>query len=419
MRAKSEAPRRVGRRAVLATAASALAFPAIRAQAQAAGVALVIGNSKYHWEASLPNVKRDAPDIAKRFQAFGLRTELVQDAGRDAMRRAIDGFIAAGRGASFGALYFAGHGAAWAKDTYLVPVDADLSDPSTVKNLILIKPLREGTDGAVHRLLVFDNCRNNPADGWRQKEVADYSGTHSGVVSTSAPNILALYSTAPGRFAIDGPPGENSPFAAALMRQFDSGSVELQGLPARLRRDLLIATEGRQVLFDQNAYQQPFVLRGTPGRAAANRSGWASDPSRIVELPNAYAFAQQNGLLVPPGLVAHRPPPGSRDATKVGSYRFTDSYGGPALAIIMSVEEQASAEMIMALRERSTGNNGWRFFRGSLSNNVIQYLPSTRAAPSQMSWSDANSGLMTSIVSTGSGGATKTPKSSPFTRLDG
>src|SRR5690348_12456942 len=108
------------RRRLLATAGGLLAAPAVvRAQGQA-GVALVIGNSKYQWEASLPNVKRDAPDVAKRFQALGLRTELAQDLGRDAMRAALDKFLAAANGANFAALYFAGHGASWERISYLV-----------------------------------------------------------------------------------------------------------------------------------------------------------------------------------------------------------------------------------------------------------------------------------------------------------
>ena len=90
----------IGRRAAIAGAGSLLAFPAIHARAQTSGVALVIGNSKYQWESQLPNVRRDAPDIAKRFQAFGLQTELVQDVGLAAMRQALDKFGAASNGAS-------------------------------------------------------------------------------------------------------------------------------------------------------------------------------------------------------------------------------------------------------------------------------------------------------------------------------
>src|SRR5476649_2811471 len=117
----------IGRRGVLTGAAGLLASPAVvRAQGQTAGVALVIGNSKYQWEASLPNVRRDAPDIAKRFQALGLKTELLQDLGREAMQQAIAKFGEASRGARLAAFYFAGHGVTWDKQTYVVPVDADL-----------------------------------------------------------------------------------------------------------------------------------------------------------------------------------------------------------------------------------------------------------------------------------------------------
>src|SRR5471030_294714 len=159
----------IGRRTLLAGAGGLLASPAIvRAQGQAAGVALVIGNSKYKWEASLPNVKRDAPDVAKRFQALGLKTELLQDASQDAMRAAIDTFASTSRGANLAAFYFAGHGASWDKDTYLVPIDADLSTPSVVQSLIRVPSISAAMKDAANRLLVLDSCRNNPADGWRQ-----------------------------------------------------------------------------------------------------------------------------------------------------------------------------------------------------------------------------------------------------------
>src|SRR5690349_3243316 len=133
---KSSAIRGLGRRKLIVAAGGLMAAPAIgRAQGQN-GVALVIGNSKYLWEASLPNVRRDAPDIAKAFQAMGLKTELLQDANGDALRQAIAKFGEASRGARFAAFYFAGHGVTWEKQTYIVPVDADLSNPGTVKSLV-------------------------------------------------------------------------------------------------------------------------------------------------------------------------------------------------------------------------------------------------------------------------------------------
>lgn len=77
---------------MMAGASGLLAAPSIARSQTQNGVALVIGNSKYKWEASLPNVQRDAPDIAKRFQAMGLQTTLLQDADQNAMKRALATF---------------------------------------------------------------------------------------------------------------------------------------------------------------------------------------------------------------------------------------------------------------------------------------------------------------------------------------
>src|SRR5437868_1162034 len=210
---------RVGRRQLMVGAASMLSAPAVHAQSRNVGVALVIGNSKYQWEAALSNVRRDAPDVARDFQALGLQTQLVQDAGRDTMRTAIEKFGAQARGANLSAFYFAGHGAQWDRDTYLVPIDIDLSTPSVVQTLIKVPTIVDALEGANYRLMVLDNCRNNPADGWRQRDALYSSTINSTRSSEFPPNTLVLYSTAPGRIALDGPAGQNSPFAQALMRQ--------------------------------------------------------------------------------------------------------------------------------------------------------------------------------------------------------
>jgi Caspase domain len=222
--------RGVARRGVLAGSASLLAAPAIvRAQGRN-GVALVIGNSKYQWEASLPNVKRDTSDIARRFQALGLKTELLQDLGRDALFAALEKFKEVSRGADLAALYFAGHGAIWEKNTHIVPVDADLSTAASVRTMPSVFSIRTGESGARRRLLIFDSCRNNPADSWQQKWAVEGGVVVRGSI-LDGPNTLVLYSTAPGRAAVDGPAGQNSPFASALLRQLAGPSTD----PRRLR----------------------------------------------------------------------------------------------------------------------------------------------------------------------------------------
>ena len=360
-----------------------------RAQGQN-GVALVIGNSKYKWDAQLPNVKRDVPDIARRFEQFGLKTELLQDVGHDAMRQAIDRFLAASRGAKLAAFYFAGHGAQWEKTSYMVPADADLSSPNAVKTFPSVSSIRQGTGEAAHRLLIFDSCRNNPADDWRQQWALDQSVVYAG--TSHEPNTVMLYSTAPGHAALDGPAGQNSPFASALLRQLANPSVDLKALPGKLRRDLLIATEGRQVVWDLNSYPESFPLNGPAGAAPAAGGGSGADAARIVELPNVYAFARQIGLVMPLGIVAFRPRSGA-NADKVGSYRMNFPNNIFSLIAVMSVEDPNAVEMVMASNGGSLQQLAhWKLVRGKISGDTLEFTSGSAGGHHEYKWKDVNSG---------------------------
>ena len=188
------------RRSLLAGAAF-LATPSIVRAQGTNGVALVVGNSKYQWEAQLGNVKRDAPDIAKALQAKGLKTELLQDLNRNTFQQAVSKFKAEASGANLAVFYYAGHGASWDKYTYLVPVDADLSTPNKVDKLLPVGDIVAALNGATNRLLMFDSCRNNPADGWRQTE-AEYFAVQNVDKVPLPENSLILYSTSSGRIEI-------------------------------------------------------------------------------------------------------------------------------------------------------------------------------------------------------------------------
>ena len=412
------------RRASLAGLAGLVGAPAIVRAQGANGVALVIGNSKYTWEAQLPNVRRDAPDVARSFQALGLKTDLVQDAGRDAMLAAIERFKSVAAGARLAAVYFAGHGVSWDKQTYVVPVDADLSDPRAARSLVSVPSIDAAMQSAANRLLVFDSCRNNPADGWKQREaraLARVEADDKVAAALRAPNTLTLFSTASGAVALDGPAGANSPFAAALLRQLDVPSLDLQALPPRLRRDLLLATDGRQLVWDQNTFAAPFVIAGSGKPSSA---GPRIDPSRIVELPKAYAFAQQAGLLMPPGLVALRPAANTPDARMIGSFKYDSPvktsnsaapYPMPHVINVLSVSGTGLAEVVIAGKDYMSGGSGnrWRYASGATTGNSLSVPYADDITKLNWEWRDQGSG---SYHLSASGW---TSKSFPFTRLDG
>ncbi len=422
------------RRSLVVGAGSLLAAPAIVRAQGANGVALVIGNAKYKWEASLPNVGRDSPDIAKRFQAMGLKTELIQDAGRDGMLAAIDKFKSAASGVRLAAFYFAGHGVSWEKQSYIVPADADLGDPKVARSLITVPSINAAMAGAGHRLLVFDNCRNSPADGWRQREakaLARSDADDKVATDLSTPNTLTLFSTSSGAIALDGPAGSNSPFAAALLRQLDGPSVDLLALPAKLRRDLLLATECQQLVSDRSTFSAPFVIN-IPGKPSAS-AGVRHDPGRVVELTNAYAFAQQNGLVLPAGLIGYR---AAGDTRIVGSYKYEqwstvgaggqgNHFSSPAILVVLSVPTATTAEIINSAKEYGTFAQGtgarWRFVTALRKDNSVSFLNPAETLNAEYTWRDLNSGRYTVGVGKiqAGPGAPNFGRGSIFTRLDG
>jgi hypothetical protein len=402
---------------VQSIAGASLALAPLGARARTPGVALVIGNSRYNWEAALPNVNRDVADVARAFQALGLTTDLVQDADRNTMVRALDKFASAARGASFAAFYFAGHGASWDKDTFLVPVDADLSDPSVVKTLLPVPAVARAIQGAANRLLVFDNCRNNPADGWRQREAlitANVTKFTAASAALNGPNALVLFSTAPGRVAVDGPAGGNSPFAAMLLRQLSARAVDLQTLPARLRRDLLIATDGQQMVWDQSTFSQPFVLARGSGEAPSVDPVRPGTGAQIVEMEKAYAFARDNNLMLPAGLVALRPAGGQPAGDMVGSFQTktwvklgqassnsASTTIEPLLMIVLSVSD-STAEIVLATKDWAQSGEVadgklWRYLTGTVSGrsldfNFLRSSGSVHERPHTFKWKNAASG---------------------------
>jgi hypothetical protein len=408
---------RLGRRGLLTAATGLLAAPAIvRAQGQA-GVALVIGNSKYQWEAQLPNVQRDAPDIARTFEAMGLKTELVTDAGKGAMQAAIEKFAAAAKGANFAGFYFAGHGTQFKNQTFLVPVDADLSTPKT-DGLINTVTANRACNGARANFRIYDNCRNNPADGWQQAEADDRSLVRGSMLASFAqnnPNSLAIFSTAPGRVALDGPAGQNSPFAAAVLRQLDAPSVDLSTLAQRIRRDVAIATRGRQVVVDSSSYQQPFAVKGAGlGRPAL------APAAGMIELPGAYAYAATNNMPLPAGLVAFRPAGGAAQQQKVGSFKYTVTWNKTGesnqLLLVLAVDSDGTPEFVIG----GTNNGGWwRFVKGQIEGDSLDYTShSENSSPHfNFRWREARGGSLT--ISWPKQQKPPKPVTVPFERLDG
>ena len=126
----------------------------------------------------------------------------------------------------------------------------------------------------------------------------------------------------------------------------------------------------------------------------------------------------RSGIPLPAGLVAHRPPAQSRDGVKIGAFGWSaiqqNGPMSPQLLVVLSADEAASAEVILAGKHPI---GYWRFITASLSGNQLEFVPMSGGNRFLFEWKDANSGsiLFTPVGSSTSnriGGTT-------FTRLDG
>lgn len=223
--------------------------------------ALVIGNS-FYLTAPLPNPVNDAALMAETLTGLGFQVKLHTDLTRRDMRRAIVDF---GQGLeeappnSVALIYYAGHGVRIDGENYLIPVDAEISDPLDVK----IEGVQASTvletlnryEGL--NIVVLDACRNNPFE----------RGTRSGgggLARMDAPTgTLVAFSTAPGRVAEDGV-GSNSPYTRALARSMQIPGLKLEDVFKRVRIEVLERTDKRQVPWESSSLIGDFYFSGEP-----------------------------------------------------------------------------------------------------------------------------------------------------------
>ena len=207
--------------------ASALAGAADRAVQRVAEkvdparkVALVIGNGAYRTQ-PLANPVLDATAMAKVLKDLGFEVVSLTDADRTRSVRGLADFKGRLRGAGVGLFYFAGHGIQMDGQNYLLPADTDMQNEDQVKyNTLRLDDVLDtlAQAGTPVKIVILDACRNNPFQRTR--------GATGGLaaVTQSPEGTLIAYSTAPGRVAKDGNPGENGLYTRHLLEAMTTAS---------------------------------------------------------------------------------------------------------------------------------------------------------------------------------------------------
>lgn len=252
-------------------------------------IALVVGNSAYANANPLANPVNDARDLAAALQSLGFKVIVGTDLDKRAFDTKVRDFVRALPGADVALFFYAGHGLQLNGQNYLVPIDAKLEgerdlDFETTRLDFVLRQMELEREQKTN-LVFLDACRDNPL----ARNLARSMGTRSvglgqglAQVQTGVGTFIT-YSTQPGNVALDGT-GRNSPFASALLKHIAEPDRNLTGVMTEVRRDVLQATNGRQVPWDHSSLTGDFFFHLAAAGNAAPKSIPVPESPSVGEL---------------------------------------------------------------------------------------------------------------------------------------
>jgi uncharacterized caspase-like protein len=210
---------------------------------QTSRLALVIGNGHYP-DASAPLTQsiNDARALSSSLRKNGFDVDMVEDATKDDMVRAVNRLKSRIKHDSVVMLFFGGFGVQAGRESYMLPVDAVIWKESDVRRHgVSIEGVLEmmKEQGAKAKLVVVDASRRNPYE----RRFRSYS--HGLAPISASDNALILTSASPGKVVDDGK-GEHSVLVSEFLNNLSKqGSAE--GVFNKTRLAISRASEGDQV----------------------------------------------------------------------------------------------------------------------------------------------------------------------------
>jgi uncharacterized caspase-like protein len=215
---------------------------------RASRVALVIGNGHYpDANAPLAQPINDARALTAALRSNGFDVDVVEDASKDDMSRAIGRLKSKIKADSVVMLFFGGYGVQVGRESYMIPVDAAIWKEADVRRDGLsiesvLDVMKE--QGARAKLVVIDASRRNPYE-------RRFRAFSHGLAPINAPdNALILTSATPGKVADDSK-GAYSVLMAELLSNLNAKETDkaagVETVFNKTRVAISRASDGEQV----------------------------------------------------------------------------------------------------------------------------------------------------------------------------
>ncbi|OBQ78930.1 caspase family protein [Mesorhizobium sp. WSM3873] len=270
-------------------------------------VALVIGNAEYRNIPALKNPDKDAQDVANTFRLAGFDVFVAKDLTKLQFEERFRNYLAAADGADLAVVYYSGHGFQIGGENFLIPVDASLKDAADieVQAIKLDDVLEQLRSKAKIQVIILDACRNNPfprQDYWLRDQLIVAGDAGLAQVKSSL-NTLIAFATEPGAVAYDGR-GALSPFSSAFSRHALAPNQEIRTVMAAVRRDVVKATNGKQVPWENSSLVDEVVLmrHDDAGGQEVTAKQKQPDPESGIHLTGAAEAIENRDISIPVGV---------------------------------------------------------------------------------------------------------------------
>ena len=235
-----------------------------------ARVALVIGNGHYP-DANRPLKQsiNDARALTTILRRDGFDVIMVEDADKDDMHRAVRRLESKIGPDTTALLFFSGFGIQSGRESYMIPVDAQIWKEADVRRdglsvETVLGAMKERA--AKVKLAVIDASRRNPYE----RRFRSYS---HGLAPINAPdNALILSSATPGQ-VVDESGGQYSLLVAELLKSLDTPNAAAEAVFSKTRVAVSRASEGEQVPTVSSSLAQDVPLGSADAAMASRKAG--------------------------------------------------------------------------------------------------------------------------------------------------
>ncbi|HEX9209447.1 MAG TPA: caspase family protein [Bradyrhizobium sp.] len=263
--------------------------------ADAAKIALVVGNAKYpDNEFVLNDAANDAQDVAEELKRDGFVVDRQINLTGDAVRQTLDRFYARIAPGSVALIFFDGFGIQSNRQTYLLPVDAQIwTEPDVSRDGFSLDTIlaEMNTRGATIKIALIDASRRNPFE----RRFRRYS---AGLAPTITPsNSLVLYSAALGAVVASGQT-DHSLFVTELLREMRAPNVSAEQALTNTKNGVIGATNREQVPWLSSSLTTEFSFAARPpdNKGADQTSSKAEPQKPTCDVPQPDAAPSADDL---------------------------------------------------------------------------------------------------------------------------